>query len=700
MKFWQIKAKKTVKKLFQLTLLLIFTLTINIELASAVEYSASFKNADLTEFINVVGKNLKKTIILDPTLRGVINVRSYDLLNEKQYYQFFLSVLEVYGFAVVDTGTSVIKVVKARDAKGSATPVNKNYHLNGDEMITRIVPVINVSVRELAPLLRQLNDTSGGGNVVHYDPSNIIMLTGRASVVNHLTDIIHLIDRSGDQKVDIIKLKYASALSIVDIVNHIEQKGPQSIGSSNILEPRIVADERTNSVIVTGDPKKRSRVVSLIHSLDKKLQTDGNTRVFYLRYAKAKDVVKVLTNMSKGLKGKSPKTKAPLTGSSIESHEGTNSVIVTAPSALMASYSSVIRQLDIRRAQVLVEAIIVEVTGNSGINLNVQWASKGGFSTFNGNGASTTDVAGAAYQIHQDPDNTDAGASVLAKIAGGVAGYWNGNWGVMLQALRTRGDSNILSTPSITTLDNQEASFVVGDDVPIVTGSAASSNNANPFTTVKREQIGVKLTVTPQINQGDSVQLKIKQEVSALRGRTNVDVIITKREVKTTVLAKSGETIILGGLIQDKVVETEDRVPLLGDIPYLGVLFRSTKSTKEKTNLMVFLRATIVRDDQTMQELSMRKYGLIRSVQRFYNKKGIALMPNTKSPILPKWNESHEIVPEEFISAGELKKIKRDDRNEKIKRDDKIKTDTLKNANNTAKPSAKKAEQLADKGAK
>ncbi|MCK5819563.1 MAG: type II secretion system secretin GspD [Psychromonas sp.] len=651
-------AKQQVNKFLQSILLIIFILLINIKLALAVEYSASFKQADLSEFINVVGKNLNKTIILDPSLRGTINVRSYNVLNQKQYYQFFLSVLQVYGFAVVDAGSGIIKVVKARDAKGAAIPVFNGNKYNGDEMITRIIPVYNVSVRELSPLLRQLNDTSGGGSVVHYDPSNIIMLTGRASIVNHLAEIIHRVDKSGDQKVDMIPLKYASSLEIVKIVNTIENKGGRNVNAApNLLKPRIVADERTNSVIVSGEPKIRRRIVDLIHSLDRKLQTSGNTRVFYLRYAKAKEVVKVLKDMSSGKKQKSStvKTKESLVGSTIEYHEGTNSVIVTASPALMASFASVIHQLDIRRAQVLVEAIIVEISNSHGINLSVQWGSRGGGTTFNGNGASSAEVAGAAYQLDKDPDNTAAAASVIGKLAGGVVGYFDGNWGVMLQALSQSADNNILGTPSITTLDNQEASFIVGQDIPILTGSAASSGNNNPFQTIERKQVGTKLTVTPQINEGDAIQLKINQEVSSIDGSTPLDVIFSERAVKTTVLAKSGQTIVIGGLIDDKVTETVDKVPLLGDIPYLGVLFRSTKSSTQKRNLMIFIRATIVRDDQTMQELSMRKYGLIRSIQRFHAKRGINMMPNTATPILPKWGESHEVVPEKFLSPKNFK---------------------------------------------
>ena len=667
------QAKKKMSKLVQFILLFSFIFTVNIQTASAVEYSASFKNADISEFVNIVGKNLKKTIILDPAVRGKVNVRSYDLLSEDQYYQFFLSVLEVYGFAAIDTGSGIIKVIKAKDAKVSAIPVVDNgSQYKGDEMVTRVVPVANVSVRELAPLLRQLNDNAGGGNVVHYDPANIIMITGRAAVVNRLVKIIRRVDKAGDQEVSAVKLKYASALEIVKVVNTIQSPASGKNSRVSILKPRIVADERTNTVIISGEPKMRARIVKLVKTLDQELQNNGNTRVFYLKYAKAKEVVDVLKGVSKSL-SPSKKTKSVRSSLNIEAHEGTNSVIVSAPPALMSSLSSVIRQLDIRRAQVLVEAIIVEVSEGNGINLNVQWATPSGGTSFNDNGASTGEVIGAAYQLKQDPDDYEGAAGVLKKLAGGVVGYAGNDWGVMLQAISTDSNSNILATPSVTTLDNQEASFVVGDDVPVLTGSAASSGNDNPFQTIERKEVGIKLKVTPQINEGDAVQLVIEQEVSNIKGSTSVDVIFSTRSVKTSVLAKSGETIVIGGLIDEKVIESVDKVPLLGDIPFLGFLFRSTKSSTQKRNLMVFLRATIVRNDETMRGLSMRKYGLIRAVQLHKADLGINLMPNSNTPVLPEWGESHEIKPDAYLSEEERKDLTERGEAAKEKADEEVK---------------------------
>jgi len=639
--------KKIWGSLKKVSLFVLFLHSVSLQ---AVEYSANFKNADINEFINIVGKNIQKTIILDPAVRGKVNVRSYDTLNEKQYYQFFLNVLEVYGFAVVEMDNGILKVIRSKDAKVAAIPVIDDDTLfGGDEMVTRVVPVINVSVRELAPLLRQLNDSAGGGNVVHYDPSNVLMITGRAAVVNRLVEIVKRVDKAGDQDVDIIELKFASALDMVNMINSIQQVPKTTKNSSiSVLTPRLVADERTNSIIVSGEPQARARIIKLAKSLDNELKNSGNTRVFYLKYAKATEVVDVLQGISKGL-GDGAEQKYKEGSLNIEAHEGTNSIVISAQPALMSSLTSIIHQLDIRRAQVLVEAIVVEVSEGDGVNLSVQWASTSGVGTqFNDNGASISELATGAYAIDNDEDDYETLASSLASIAGGVAGYVGTDWGAILQALSSSSKSNILATPSLTTLDNQEASFIVGDEVPVLTGSTSSSTNENPFQTIERKEIGIKLKVTPQINQGDSVQLQIEQEVSNIKGQTSVDVIFATRSVKTTVLAKSGETIVIGGLIDEAVSETVDKVPLLGDIPLIGFLFRSTKSSTDKRNLMIFLRATIVRDDQTMMELSQRKYGLMRQIQLGQTEEGIELMPGSNAPVLPEWGEPVEIDPNTF----------------------------------------------------
>lgn len=510
--------------------------------ASAEEFSASFKGTDIQEFINIVGRNLQKTIIVDPTVRGKIDVRSYDVLNEEQYYKFFLNVLEVYGYAVVQMDNGILKVIKDKDAKTSAIPVVGNDStISGDAVITRVVAVKNVSVRELSPILRQLNDNAGAGNVVHYDPANIILLTGRASVVNRLAEIIKRVDQAGDKEVEVVELNNASATEMVRIVDALS-KSADAKNTPELLQPKLVADERTNSILISGDPKVRQRLKKLISQLDVEMATKGNNRVIYLRYAKAEDLVKVLSGVSENLQaekdaksgaGSNSKTKVLITAD-----PGTNALVLTAPPDIMKALEDVIGQLDIRRAQVLIEALIVELSEGEGIELGAQYANleTGSMVQYSNANAQIGQVAVGIKEAETVKGSTiidsngnttinpdTAGdystlASALSGVNGAALSIVKGDWTALISAVATDTNSNILSSPSITVLDNSEASFIVGEEVPVVTGSTASSDNSNPFQTVDRKEVGIKLKVTPQINEGDSIQMQIEQEVSNVLG--------------------------------------------------------------------------------------------------------------------------------------------------------------------------------------
>ncbi|RUO75790.1 type II secretion system secretin GspD [Idiomarina seosinensis] len=641
--------------------------------AVAEEYAASFKNTDITEFIQVVGRNLGRTIIIDPNVRGKIDVRSYDVMNTEQYYQFFQNVLEVYGFAAIEMDSGVIKVIRDKDAQHSPLPVVSGEAASrGDVMITRVVPVENVSVRELAPLLRQLNDQTGGGMVVSYDPSNVIMMTGRSETISRLVEIIERVDRAGDQDVDMIKLDYASASELVRIAQSIFEKAND--GTPQLLIPKIVADERSNSVVISGEPRARERVKKLIRQLDQDLKTEGNTRVFYLKYAKSEELVGVLENVSRSIQaeteqqtGTASQSRRSRSGDtvSISAHESTNTVVITAEPDMLASLANVIRDLDIRRAQVQVEAIIVEVMEGDNVNFGIQWISEdGGLVQYNnGNNVPIGGLAAAAYQARpregstvisengaetQNPDQP-GDVSLLANLLGSVNGMMFGtiknDWAAVVQAVSQDTNSNILATPSIVTVDNEEASFLVGQEVPTITGSTVGNNNDNPFQTVDRQEVGIKLKVTPQINEGDAVQMTIEQEVSSLSGATSVDIIVNKRELKTTVMANDGETIVLGGLIDEDVQESVQKIPLLGDIPFLGKLFSSTSTSTQKRNLMVFLRPTIVRDGSKLGQISKQKYNYMRALQLDERARGVDLMPTKDTPVMPEWDGELTLPP-------------------------------------------------------
>ena len=550
--------------------------------------------------------------------------------------------------------------------------IDEGSEASGDMMITRVVRVKNVSVQELGPLVRQFSDQKDGGHVANFNAANVMMLTGHAASVNRLVEIIRSVDQAGDKRVDIVKLKYATADDVVSVVDNIyKDSGKGSV--PEFLIPKVVADGRTNSVIVSGEGQARTRAIELIKRLDGELESQGNTKVFYLNYAKAEDLVKVLQGVSKSLvedaQGGTTKTRSRSNNeSSIESHPDSNSLIITAQPDTMRSLESVIERLDIRRAQVLVEAIIIEVMEGDGVNLGLQWISEqGGMLQFN-NGT-TVPVGSLAVAAEQAQDTTvtktiigtetgtvtsydettegdyDALASLLSGINGLALGVVKNDWGAIIQAVATDTNSNILATPSITTMDNEEASILVGQEVPIITGSQTGSNNANPFQTVERQEVGIKLIVTPQINDGSAVQLTIEQEVSSVSGATAVDISVNKRAIKTTVMADDGGMVVLGGLIDEDVQESVSKVPLLGDIPILGHLFRSTNTTRRKRNLIVFIRPTIIRDGVSMNKLSFNKYNFIRGEQFKQKEDGIELMPMTDTPILPEWNDELVLPP-------------------------------------------------------
>ena len=621
--------------------------------ARSAEFSASFKGTDIQEFINTVGKNLNKTIIVDPSVRGKINVRSYDLLNDEQYYQFFLSVLDVYGFSVVTMDNGVLKVLRSNTAKTSGIPVVDDAAPgSGDEMVTRVVPVRNVSVRELAPLLRQLNDNAGGGNVVHYEPSNVLLITGRAMVVNRLVDIVRRVDKAGDQDVDIVRLKYASAAEIVRLISALT-KDDGKTSMSSLLAPKVVADDRTNSVVVSGDPKARQRVMQMIRQLDKDQQNDGNTKVYYLKYAKAKNLVEVLTGVSKSIQDKKQGGGQPGAATakkmSIEADEQTNALVITAQPDEMQELEKVISRLDIRRAQVLVEAIIVEVANGTGAQLGVQWGNtNAGMVQFADSTTSPLPVSTFVDAIGSDP--SDASKSALAGVSGAALGFYHGDWFALLTALQTDSKSDVLATPSLSTMDNQEAEFNVGQEVPVKTGSQSSTDASTVYNTIERKTVGTKLKFKPQINEGDSVLLEIEQEVSSVdsaSANSDLGSTFNVRTIKNTVLVKSGETVVLGGLLDEKTNEVVSKVPLLGDIPVLGELFKSTKTDKTKRNLMVFIRPVILRDPVTYSGISNAKYSMFRAEQLDRASKGLRLMPDElTTPVMPAYGSGAAVSPE------------------------------------------------------
>ncbi len=632
-------------------------------------YTASFEKADIKEFIRTVSANLNRTIIIDPGVRGEVTIRAYEQLNRQQYYKMFLSVLSVHGFAAVEDENGLVKIIPDKNARTSSIPVVAGKKLGdqvahgGDEMVTWVLPVNHVPVRELSPILRQLVDSSG--SVVHYDPSNILILSGRANNLERVAEVVRRIDQAGMRNVQIVQLFHASASEMERILMAIYAGQGQK---PNGMPPIIVSNEASNQIILSADAQTLQRMKSLLLQMDAERKSTGNIRVFYLHYAKAEDLKKVLDGVGKMLIASGSSSKSASGDYSIEVHEQTNALVVTARPDVMQAMESVIERLDIRRAQVMVEAIIVEVADGDGINLSFQLANEDGTSMMQFQDGSSVPIGEILMGVKEaegekgstvwDPEtdkyitNPDTNgdytalAAALAKVSGAAFSITSGDWTALLQAVTTSSQSNVLATPSLLTLDNEEASFIVGDEVPTLTGSTPSSGNDNPYQTIERKEVGVKLTVTPQINAGDAVKLTIEQEVSSVNGRTPVDVTFATRKVKTSVMVKTGDTVVIGGLLDENVQESVSKVPLLGDIPILGHLFRSTSSKKVKKNLMVFLRPTIIRDDLTMNAISGQKYDLIRAYQLDKQAQGISLMPGFDTPVLPEQPTAHDFLDE------------------------------------------------------
>nr|WP_261152548.1 type II secretion system secretin GspD [Serratia quinivorans] len=578
--------------------------------AQAEGFSANFKGTDIHEFISTASKALGKTIIIDDAVKGKVTVRSYELLDAGQYYQFFLNVLDVYGYAVISMPNNVLKVIPAKEGKRAALSSLKTP-AEGDELIMRIVPLNNIAAKEVAPLMRQFNDSIGIGNVVFLESGNALLITGRADVVNSLVELAHEMDRTDQATVATVALQHASAADVASIVTTLfrdesrTRKGAQP-------GMKVVADERTNTVLIAGEPTIQARVKGIIQQLDQEKASQGNTKVIRLKYAKAQSLLEVLSGVSANLQDDK---KSAGNGASvsvmknmvIKADELTNALIINATPDVMSNLEKVIEQLDIRRAQVLVEAVIVEMQNADGLNLGIQWANRY---------AGGTQFGNAQAQIA--PGFKGGMTEVFKNANGLVTGFYSGNWAGLLTAISNQSQNNILATPSIMTLDNEDAEFSVGQDVPILTGSQ-TTNSDNVFNTVSRKTVGIKLKVKPQINKGQSVLLQIEQEVSSVAENSSVDkdnlgATFNIRTVNNTVLVESGETVVVGGLLDKSQSDSKSAVPFLERIPLLGALFRSTSHKESKRNLILFIRPTVIRSTEEYEQESLRKAARFRSL--------------------------------------------------------------------------------------
>ncbi|QFU75015.1 type II secretion system protein GspD [Halioglobus maricola] len=630
--------------------------------SSAQDFTVNLKETDIQELIKFVAEVTGTTIVVDPAVKGKVKVVSSKPVSRDELYDLFLSILEVHGYTAVRSG-GVVRVIPSKDARSSPVSIADESRRPADEYVTQVIRLDNISAAKLIPVLRPLVPQQA--HMAAYAPSNAIIISDVSANIDRIRGIIERMDNSAVQQTDIIQLRYAVAEDVVSMIDQLSKSEAKQSGGAE-PEMLLVADSRTNSVLVTGDELERARAAQLIRHLDTPLEQSGNVKVVYLEYAQATEIAEVLTrvmqNIDKLDEGEG-KRRASGNTSTIEADEGTNALIITADADEMAALEAVIHRLDIRRAQVLVEAIIVEMTASDAQELGLQWlfANDGGFYGSNINSQSTAERLAGAITPPDDGDDGDSGDGSFSSqdLAGALAGIpgMSLGWGsvdddltmtVVLNALKTAGNANILSTPSLLTLDNQEAYITVGQNVPFITGSytntGSNSGSTNPFQTIERENVGITLSVTPRINEGNSVVLDIEQEVSnVIVGASAIsdaaDLITSERKIQTTVLANDNQIVVLGGLIEDSAQDGQQKVPILGDIPFLGRLFRSDAVEVDKTNLLIFIRPTIIRDDAQMDGATAEKYRYIRDQQLLRREQGLMFLDDGNLPVLPEWDE-------------------------------------------------------------
>ena len=638
----------------------------------------NYKDADLSQIIEAVSAVTGKNFIVDPRVRAQVTMLSSTPMSPDAFYQAFLSILQVHGFVAVPSG-KVIKILP--DANARQLPANDlpgSVNAGSDEIVTQVIAVRNVSAAQLVPILRPLIPQYG--HLAAYPAANMLIISDRASNVNRMQRIIERIDQTGDEQIDIIPLQHASAGEVVRVVNSLYSASAGE-GGGGLPAVKLVADERTNSVLVSGEPSQRLRLKTLVAHLDTPLQAGGDTQVRYLRYADAEKIATKLREQIQGItaavaaSGGGAPSAAPAVAAAqggdksvtIWAEPQTNALVVSAPPKVMRSIMSIVDRLDIRRAQVLLEGILVEMTVDKSADLGINWVvgdrdangsivPAGGFiQPVNGTGI------GEILQGIRDPDSVTQLPSGLTLGIGRIVDSGI-SFATLIRALQATGNTNIIATPSVLTLDNEEAEVKVAQEVPIVTGSytqqgvANGQGQVNPFQTISREEVGIILKITPQINDGGSVVMKISQEVSNVAASSeqvlaaSQGLITNKRQITTNVLAEDGGIVVLGGLLQDEAREEKSQVPFLGSIPVLGELFKTRSVNKKRTNLMFFIRPRILRDGVDAAIETNAKYNYIRGQQAEAFGTRVPLMPTERQPALPPLDQ---LVPTDQLREAE-----------------------------------------------
>ncbi|ABI57741.1 type II secretion system secretin GspD [Alkalilimnicola ehrlichii MLHE-1] len=605
----------------------------------------NFQDADLREVVALVSQETGVNFIVDPRVRGDVTIVSQTPVDADGLYQVFLSALKIHGFAAVPTPEAVRIIPRAQARQDRIPSDGDTTRSLGDQAVTRVIRVDHVNAAELVPVLRPL--VPQDGHLAAYSPANSLIISDTAANVDRLEVLIGRVDRDTEGEIEVIQLEHAAASEVVRMVRELEDEEREG------RRLRVVADERANSVMIAGDRQRRLLVRALIGQIDSEVAAEGTAQVVYLRFADAEELVPVLEGIGTSLLESRGGNDAGGQGLDIRAHSSTNALVMNGPADVLRSLRSVLNRLDIRRAQVLVEAVIAEVSQDRVEELGVQWgvlSEDRGVGLINfggaaGAGGGIADVIRAAGAI------SDGSTADLPQVGDGAAigvGDLRGSTQVaaLIRALSGDSASNILSTPSLMTMDNEEAEIVVGQNVPFITGRAIE-DSGQAFSSIQRQDVGVQLRIRPQINEGDTLKLEIEQEVSSVSGGIQgaADLVTDLRSVRTSVMVENGQMVVLGGLIDDQLRTRSQAVPLLGNLPGLGRLFRYDRSQVEKRNLMVFLRPVIIRDTAAQERATAEPYNRMRAMQQRFRDEGVPLMPDDAAPVLAESEQFMSLPP-------------------------------------------------------
>lgn len=582
-------------------------------LVSQESFILNYEDVDIKKVTQDIAQFSKKTIILDPRVKGRITIYSNANLDRNQVWDVYLRTIQVNGFSAISEN-SFVRIVPDNEATRDE---NTSTISSPGDYQTSVIPLVNRSTEEVLPMIKPI--TGRQSHLSSIPSINSILIVDRSSNVQRINDLIKDLDKNNAAKISIIKLNNLSSIEAVRILDKLKAQNNPTINKFI-----AIPFNPSNSVIVSANEYVTNNIKETLKSLDEDIKTDDSIDVVYLKYAKSADIAAILNSVSSGFIPSDDGVKTVITH-----HEKTNSLIISSAESNLATIKNIISQLDIRRAQVLVEAIIVELSETAANSLGVETIFNGtdkdsvpiGVTRFGGSGPDLLSIIGSSAD-ETDVNLSNTAFASLLNTQGLIAGFGDltpgkDNFVGIINAISQDSNSNILATPSLLAMDNELSTSIIGQEIPITTGESLGTNNANPFRTTSRQEVGIKLEVTPQINEGSSVVMQIKIEVSSVAGvpMSGVDIITNKRAIETTALVDNNQIIVLGGLVDEDTQDTVSKVPLLGSVPILGRLFQSSSSTTVKKNLMVFLRPTIITDSESAISASSEKYNYIKARQ-------------------------------------------------------------------------------------